>query len=76
VWAVAAYVGCMELLTWMRENLGMQSRQTSAVARTASASASVSTDAPDDELRDRRERKARQPVAELLALAEQAFPGG
>jgi hypothetical protein len=72
VWAVAAYVGCVELLTWMREHLGVQPRK---VARAASASASVSADADaSDELKDRRERKTRQPVTELLALAEQAFP--
>ncbi len=27
VWPVAAYVGCMELLTWMRRNTGMHRRR-------------------------------------------------
>jgi Protein of unknown function (DUF2637) len=76
VWAVAAYIGCMELLTWMRENLGMQPRKTArtaSAAPSASASGSADADAPEDELKDRRERRTRQPVADLLRAAEAAF---
>jgi hypothetical protein len=77
VWPVLAYVGCMEILAWMREHLGASKK-----ARTAPASASGTqqtasetpkTDAPEDELRDRRERR---PVPDLIAAAEVAFPGG
>jgi len=42
VWPVAAYVGCMELLTWMRRNTGIH-----PAARPASA------DAPDELARRR-----------------------
>ena len=69
VWAVLAYVGAMELLTWMRENLGASKK---ATARNASAEPAVSTsasagaDAPSDELRDRRERRTGQAVGDLL----------
>jgi len=82
VWPVAAYCGCLELLAWMREHLGVQPKKASAPAKTASVAASetasgeTETDAPEDELQDRRERKTRQPLTELLALAEQAFPSG
>ncbi len=61
VWPVAAYVGCMELLTWMRANTGMQPK------RAASAVASSDT---SDELTTRR----RGHVPDLLAVAEKAFP--
>jgi hypothetical protein len=74
VWPVACYVGCMELLTWMREHLGVQAKRANPATRTATADADA--DAPGDELKDRRERNTRQPVAELLARAEQAFPEG
>jgi len=78
VWPVACYVGCMELLTWMREHLGASARPTVASARTRRPDASEArkTDALADDLKDRRERKTRQPVSELLGRAEAAFPGG
>ena len=61
VWPVAAYVGCMELLTWMRRNTGMHP------ARPASADAAA--DAPD-ELARRRHSK----TGGLLDAAGRAFP--
>ena len=64
VWPVAAYVGCMELLTWMRSNTGMP-----PVARPASEDASA--DAPDELAR---RRYSRNQAPGLLAVAEQAFP--
>jgi Protein of unknown function (DUF2637) len=63
VWPVAAYVGCMELLTWMRRNTGMH-----PAAEFASADAAA--DAPDELAR----RRGSRPPG-LLAAAEQAFPG-
>ena len=65
VWPVAAYVGCMELLTWMRRNTGMH-----PAARPASADAAA--DAPD-ELARRRDSRTQPPG--LLDAAGQAFPG-
>jgi hypothetical protein len=65
VWPVAAYVGCMELLTWMRRNTGMH-----PMARPASEDAAA--DAPD-ELASRRDSRTQLPG--LLSAAEQAFPG-
>lgn len=61
VWPVAAYVGCMELLTWMRRHTGMHPQ-----ARPASADA-----APDasDELARRRTG-----TGGLLEEAGRAFP--
>src|SRR4029077_9317291 len=41
VWPVAAYVGCMELLTWMRSNTGMHPQLTPA-------SEDAAADAPDE----------------------------
>ena len=81
VWPVACYVGCVEILSWMRQNLGASARpRTASTTRTvpgaSAASGSPDADGPQDELRDRRERKTRQPVGELLALAEKMFPGG
>jgi hypothetical protein len=54
VWPVAAYVGCMELLTWMRRNTGMHPQ-----ARPASEDAAA--DAPD-ELARRRHSNDRRPA--------------
>jgi hypothetical protein len=71
VWPVAAYVGCLELLAWMREHLGVQPKPARATAPAASADAVA--DAPDD-LEDRRQRKARKPLGELLRAAERQFP--
>jgi hypothetical protein len=62
VWPVAAYVGCMELLTWMRRNTGMH-----PAARPASAVAAA--DAPDELAR---RRLCGKPA--LLDAAGQAFP--
>jgi len=58
VWPVAAYVGCMELLTWMRRNTGMR-----PTARPASADAA-------DELARRRHSE----TGGLLDAVGQAFP--
>ena len=71
IWPVAAYVGCMELLTWMRQHLAVQPKAR-AVASSA-ASQRPGTDAPG-ELTVRRERETRQPVSDLLRAAETAFP--
>lgn len=68
VWPVAAYVGCMELLTWMRQNTQPKRRASGA------APADASVDAPDD-LKVRREHKARTPAHDLLVTAEKTFPG-
>jgi hypothetical protein len=65
VWPVAAYVGCMELLTWMRRNTGMH-----PAAEPASEDATA--DAPD-ELARRRDSRTQSPG--LLGAAGQAFPG-
>jgi Protein of unknown function (DUF2637) len=69
VWAVAAYVGCMELLTWLRQNLGVQPKRTPATVP------GTGTSTAGDELEVRRERR-RQPLTDLLRAAETAFPGG
>ena len=62
----------------MREHLGVQPKVQPRTRPAASVTASetADADAPGDELKDRRESKARQLVGELLALAEEAFPGG
>jgi hypothetical protein len=62
VWPVAAYVGCMELLTWMRRNTGMH-----PAARPASADAAA--DAPDELARRRHSE-----TGGLLDAAGRAFP--
>ena len=62
VWPVAANVGCMELLTWMRRNTGMH-------PKTQAASGDASVDAPDELARRRHSR-----APGLLAAAEEAFP--
>jgi hypothetical protein len=64
VWPVAAYVGCMELLTWMRRNTGMHPK-----ARPASEDAAA--DAPDELARRRRRHST---TGGLLDAAGQAFP--
>ena len=61
VWPVAAYVGCMELLTWMRRNTGMHP----AVRR---ASGDVAADAADELAR------RRHSAGGLLEAAGRAFP--
>ena len=61
VWPVAAYVGCMELLTWMRRNTGMH-----PAAQPASADAAA--DAPDELAR------RRHSTGGLLDAAGRAFP--
>jgi hypothetical protein len=58
VWPVAAYVGCMELLTWMRRNTGIHPQPSIASGDAA------------DELARRRHSRA----PGLLAAAEEAFP--
>jgi hypothetical protein len=62
VWPVAAYVGCMELLTWMRRNTGMH-----PAARPASADAAA--DVPDELARRRHSG-----TGGLLDAAGRAFP--
>jgi hypothetical protein len=62
VWPVAAYVGCMELLTWMRRNTGMYPQP-------GTASGDAAADAPDELARRRHSR-----APGLLAAAEEAFP--
>ena len=62
VWPVAAYVGCMELLTWMRRNTGMHPQP-------GIASGDAAADAPDELARRRHSR-----APGLLAAAEEAFP--
>jgi hypothetical protein len=80
VWPVACYVGCVEILSWMRQNLGASRKATRPASvplpsASASASEEADADAPPDELTTRRERK-HQPVADLLKAAEGMFPGG
>lgn len=69
VWPVTTYLGAVELLTWMRQNTGMQPKTTPRPAP-VTASAAASGDAPD-ELAGRREHKV---PADLLTAAERAFP--
>ena len=64
VWPVAAYVGCMELLTWMRRNTGMH-----PMAEPASADAAAAADAPDELARRRHST-----TGGLLDAAGRAFP--
>ena len=66
----------------MQQHLGVQpkmqprARRDASGFRDADAPASPKVDAPDD-LKDRREHRARQPLAvELLEKAEKAFPNG
>jgi hypothetical protein len=62
VWPVAAYVGCMELLTWMRRNTGMH-------PAVWAASGDVAADAADELAR------RRHSTGGLLEAAGRAFPG-
>jgi Protein of unknown function (DUF2637) len=62
IWPVAAYVGCMELLTWMRRNTGMHPQARPASADTAA-------DAPDELARRRHTG-----TGGLLDAARRAFP--
>jgi hypothetical protein len=62
VWPVAAYVGCMELLTWMRRNTGMH-------PAAGAASADAAADAPDELARRRHSE-----TGGLLDAAGRAFP--
>lgn len=79
LWPVLAYLGCMEMLTWLQANLGMQ--PVKQPRRTRAASGLADADAPGlpqpdagDELKDRRDLKEHQSLAELLAAAEKRFP--
>jgi Protein of unknown function (DUF2637) len=71
VWPVAAYVGCMELLTWMRRNTGMhpEVRPVSGDVAAGPASADAAADA-SDELARRRHTG----TGGLLDAAGRAFP--
>lgn len=69
IWPVVAYVGCMELLTWMRANTQPKPTRAASVSAPASAAADASQDALD-ELSKR--RKTRTP--DLLTAAVKAFP--
>ncbi len=62
VWPVACYVGCMELLTWMRENLGASARPTAASARAPKPDAPEVPDAP------------KAAAADLITTAVAKFP--
>lgn len=77
IWPVVAYVGCMELLTWMRQNTQpARTRVASAdvvapATRAASASASPDAVAQDATVNLDRERKQRrQPGGEMLSTEE------
>jgi hypothetical protein len=63
VWPVAAYVGCMELLTWMRRNTGLH-------PQVQPASEDAAADAPDELARRRHTG-----TGGLLDAARHAFPG-
>lgn len=73
-WPVAAYVGCMELLTWMRAHTGAQPKRAASASPAASADASAPVKpAASDDLRERRQHRA---DADLIHAAEEAFPDG
>ena len=81
LWPVAAYLGCMEMLTWMQQHLGMQPKMHPRTPRVAPVNSQPDASGPpeedaSDELRDRRERRARQPLTDLLKKAEARYPGG
>ncbi len=59
---MAAYIGCMELLTWMRRNTGMR-------PAAGAASADAAADAPDELARRRHSE-----TSGLLDAAGRAFP--
>jgi hypothetical protein len=65
VWPVACYVGCRELLTWMRENLGASK----VVVKAASAGASkpVASEPPKPDA-------PQETVIDLIKAAEERFP--
>ncbi len=65
VWPVACYVGCMELLTWMREHLGASARPAAASARTPKP------DAPEVPRPDAPEVPR---AADLITIAVARFP--
>jgi hypothetical protein len=73
IWPVAAYIGCMELLTWLRANTQPKTARTVPAGTGTSTPASTAAGTPD-ELSKR--RKTRQPATDLLASAERVFPGG
>jgi hypothetical protein len=66
VWPVLAYVGCMELLAWMRAHTGMQPARRAV----ATVAASPDADAPRATVTSIRQPRA----GDLLARAEAAFP--
>jgi hypothetical protein len=73
VWPVAGYVGCMELLAWVRVKTGMQ-----AAAPPASEDAEAGAPPPADELAPRRDSRTAEPeqqVPDLMSIAAAAFPG-
>lgn len=80
IWPVVAYVGCMELLTWMRANTQPAKTRTASADAAVSASVGVPADAavsaPNELENHRRERKtpARPRTPDLLAAAAKAFP--
>jgi hypothetical protein len=73
VWPVAGYVGCMELLAWVRVKTGMQ-----PAAQPASAVAEPDAPLLADELASRRDSRTGEPepdAPDLMTLAAGAFPG-
>jgi uncharacterized protein DUF2637 len=67
VWPVAAYVGCVEILSWMQEHLG--TTRSASARKTAVAPADAGSAKPDAP-----PRKPRTPVPDLLRTAEVRFP--
>lgn len=84
LWPVLAYIGCMEMLTWMMQNLGPQPKRAAspAASRAASSPAPIGasvppvTPEPGDAPQDRpRTYAPRRPLDVLLAEAEKKFAG-
>jgi hypothetical protein len=82
LWPVAAYLGCMEMLTWMQQHLWThpaakpkKSKSTSEVPH-LDAPETPELDAPGDELAGRRKNRKRESLEALLARAERQYPGG
>lgn len=75
LWAVVAYLGCTEILAWVHLHLGVHPKRSRVAPEQPAAYVPVRPE-PDarDELQVHRDRRARQPLAELLALAEDRYP--
>jgi hypothetical protein len=73
VWPVAGYVGCMELLAWVRVKTGVQ-----PAVQPAFQDAVPDAPALADELASRRDSRTEEPEGEapdLMSVAAAAFPG-